>query len=184
MEKVVLERGTHDVAQLRVVWRGGAVSELSVLRLVTGIDDLTRGAEMRARILELARVEMPDDEIAATLTREGHRSPTCPHRVLSVTVQRIRLAAGLKMKAQRTRWRRPAGVLGVTAMAERLGIPSKWLYVQIRASRILIDRQPSGAYLFDDTPEVVAALRSLRAHAIERVDLRARQPAQEGHRHA
>ena len=112
VEKVVLERGTHDVAQLRVVWRGGAVSELSVLRLVTGIDDLTRGAEMRERILELARVEMPDDEIAATLTREGHRSPTCPHRVLSVTVQRIRLAAGLKMKAQRTRWRRPAGVLG------------------------------------------------------------------------
>ena len=31
---------------------------------------------MRERILELARAEMPDDEIAATLTREGHRSPT------------------------------------------------------------------------------------------------------------
>ena len=160
------------------------MSELSVLRPVTGIASLTRGAEMRERILELARAEMPDDEIAATLTREGHRSPTCPDRVLPVTVQRIRLAAGLKVKAQRTRWCHPPGVLGVTAMAERLGIPSKWLYVQIRSGRILIDRQPSGAYLFDDAPEVIAVLHRLRSRAVERVDLRAHQPAQEGHRHA
>ena len=184
VEKVVLERGTHDVAQVRVVWRGGAVSELAVARPVTGIASLTRGAEMRKRILELARAEMPDDEIVATLTREGHRSPTCPDRVLPVTVQRIRLAAGLRVKAQRTRWCHGPGLLGVTAMAERMRIPSKWLYVQIRSGRILIDRQPSGAHLFNDTPEVIAALHRLRSRAVERVDLRAHQPAQEGHRHA
>ena len=184
IEKVVLERGAHDVARVRVVWRGGAVSELSVLRPVTGVASLTRGAEMRERILELARAEMPDDEIAATLTREGHRSPTCPDRVLPVTVQRIRLAAGLRVKAQRTRWCHGPGLLGVTAMAERMRIPSKWLYVQIRSGRILIDRQPSGAHLFNDTPEVIAALHRLRSRAVERVDLRAHQPAQEGHRHA
>ena len=34
VEKVALERGAHDTAQLRVVWRVGAVSELSVLRPV------------------------------------------------------------------------------------------------------------------------------------------------------
>jgi hypothetical protein len=65
-----------------------------------------------------------------------------------------------------------------------MGIPSKWLHVQIRSGRILIDRQPSRAHLFEDAPEVVTALRSLRAHAVERVDLRAHQPAQERHRHA
>lgn len=87
VEKAVLERGTHDVAQVRVVWRGGAVSELAIPRPVTGVASLTRGAEMRERILELARAEMPDEEIAATLTREGHRSPTCPDRVLPVPVR-------------------------------------------------------------------------------------------------
>lgn len=181
VEKVILERGSHDVAQVRVVWRGGAVSELAVVRPVTGLASLTRGTEMRERILELARIEMPDDEIAATLTREGHRSPTDPDRVLSITVQRIRLAAGLKMKAQRTRWRHPPGLLGITAMAERMGIPAKWLYVQIRVGRLLIDRQPSGAYLFEDTPEVIAALHRLRSRAVERIDLRANQPTQRGH---
>ena len=98
-------------------------------------------------------------------------------------MQGIRLAAGLKVKAQRTRWCRPPGVLGVTAMAERMGIPSKWLSVQIRSGRILIARQPSGASLFEEAPEVVAALHRLRSRTVGRVDLRARQPAQEGHQH-
>jgi len=181
VEKVVLERGSHDVAQVRVVWRGGAVSELAVVRPVTGLASLTRGTEMRERILELARIEMPDDEIAATLTREGHRSPTDPDRVLAITVQRIRLAAGLKMNAQRTRWRHPPGLLGITAMAERMGIPAKWLYVQIRTGRLLIERQPNGAYLFEDIPEVIGALHRLRSRTVERVDLRADQPTQRGH---
>ena len=183
VEKVVIERGAHDTASIRLVWRGGAVSELAVPRRVNGIDDLTRGAEMRTRILELAREGLIDDAAADRLTQEGHRSPSCPDRVLPITVQQVRLAAGIRIARQRTRWRTEPGRLGVAAMAGRLGIPAKWLYVQIRQGRIAIDRQPSGAYHFDDTSQTVEALRDLRSRAIERIDLRARQPAQEGHRH-
>jgi hypothetical protein len=171
------------VALVRAVWRGGAMSELAVERPVARMASLARGAEMRERVLELARAEMPDEEIAAVPTREKHRSPRCADRVLPVTMRRIRLAAGLKTKTQRTRWRHAPGLLGVTAMAERMGIPAKWLSVQIRTGRLLLDRQPSGAYLFPDTPDVVATPGRLREHAVERVDLRAYQPAQEGHRH-
>jgi hypothetical protein len=183
VEKAVLERGSHDVATVRLVWRGGAVSEIAVPRRVNGIENLTRGAEMYARILELAREGLTDDVVAARLTREGHRSPSCPERVLPVTVQCVRLEAGIKIARQRTRWDHDPGRLGVTAMAERLGIPAKWLYVQIRQGRIAIDRQTSGAYLFEDSPQTVEALRNLRNRAVERVDLRARQHDQEGHRH-
>lgn len=183
VEKVVLDRGPHDVASVRIVWRGGAVSELAVARPVTRMASLARGAEMRERLLELARAGLPDVEIAATLTREGHRSPRCPDRVLPVTVQHIRLAAGLRTKTPQTRWRHAPGWLGVTAMAQRMGIPAKWLHVQIRVGRILLDRQPSGAYLFDDTPDVIASLHALRNRTVEQVDLRTHQPAQEGHQH-
>lgn len=176
VEKVVLDRGPHDVASVRIVWRGGAVSELAVARPVTRMASLARGAEMHARVLELARADHPDDEIAAVLTREGHRSPRCPDRVLPVTVQHIRLAAGLRTRAQRTRWHHAPGWLGVTAMAERMGIPAKWLHVQIRAGRILLDPQPNGAYLFNDTSDVIASLRTLRDRTVEQVDLRAHQP--------
>ena len=183
VEKVILERGSYDIAQVRVVWRGGAVSELAVTRPVTSLASLTRGAEMRERILDLARAELPDEEIAALLTREGHRSPRCTDRVMPITVQRIRLQAGVKICKQRTRWRHAPDRLGVTAMAERLGIPAKWLYVQIRAGRILIDPQPNRAYLFEDAPKVIEALHRLRSHTVEQVDLRAHQPTQEGHQH-
>jgi hypothetical protein len=133
---------------------------------VNGIAALTRGAEMQVRILELAHAGLHDEEIAVLLTQEGHRSPTCPDREHPTTVQRIRLAAGVRIATQRTRWRHGPGQLGVTAMAARMGIPAKWLYVQIRSGRILIDRQPSGAYLFDDTPETVDILLSLRNRAV------------------
>jgi hypothetical protein len=61
--------------------------------------------------------------------------------------------------------------------------PPEWVYVQILSGRILIDRQPSGAYLFDDTPETVDILLGLRNRAVTRVDLRTRQLAQEGQCH-
>lgn len=183
VEKVILERRSRDVATVRIVWRGGATSELAVARPVNGIAALTRGAQMQVRILELAHAGLHDEEIAVLLTQEGHRSPTCPDRVHPTTVQRIRLAAGVKIAMQRTRWRHRPGQLGVTAMAARMGVPAKWLYVQIRSGRILIDRQPSGAYLFDDTPETVDILLGLRNRAVTRVDLRTRQLAQEGQCH-
>lgn len=183
VEKAVLERGTHDVVNVRLVWVGGAVSELAVPRRVNGIDDLAHGTQMRSRIFELAGQGLTDNVIAAQLTREGHRSPSCPERVLPTTVQGVRLGAGIKITRQRTRWPLEPGRLGVTALAERLGIPPKWLYVQIRQGRITIDRRANGAYLFDDTPHTIEALRNLRSRAVECIDLRAHQHDTEGHRH-
>lgn len=183
VEKAVLERGSHDVATVRLVWRGNAVSELAVPRRVNGIDNLTHGVQMRARILELARQGLTDDAVAARLTREGHRSPSCPECVLPVTVRGVRLEAGIKITQQRTRWDHEPGRLGVAAMAERLGIPAKWLYVQIRKGRIAIDRQTSGAYLFENTPQTAEDLHNLRSRAVDRVDLRAHQHDTEGHQH-
>jgi len=65
-----------------------------------------------------------------------------------------------------------------------LDIPVNWLYVQIRQKRLLIDRQPSGAYLFQDTPSVIDAVRNLRNHTITHLDLKICQPYKEGHQHA
>jgi DNA invertase Pin-like site-specific DNA recombinase len=183
VDKVVLDRGEHDVSHVRIVWRGGAVSELDVKMRVNSVANLARGTEMRARVLELARAHMHDDEIAATLTSEGHRSPNCVEKVLPITVQRIRLLAGVKQAEQRTRWQRPPDILSAQELAARLNIPVNWLYVQIRKGRLLIDRQPSGAHLFANTPNVIEAVRKLRNHHLSHLDLRISQPDQEGHQH-
>jgi DNA invertase Pin-like site-specific DNA recombinase len=184
VEKVVLDRGDRDVALVRIVWRGGAVSDLEVKLKVNSVAKLTRGTEMRERVLNLARNGTPDDEIASTLTSEGHRSPNCENMVLPITVGRIRRAAGIRVTEPRNRWSHDLSLLSASELAGRLNIPVNWIYVQIRQKRLLINPQPSGAYLFQDTTAVLDAVRNLRNHAIDRLDLRICQPHQEGHQHA
>lgn len=184
IEKVVLDRGERDIARVRIVWRGGAVTELEVKMKVNSVAKLTRGEEMRVRLLDLAKAGMPDDEIAAVLTREGHRSPNCADKVLPITVQRIRLGAGIRITVQRHRWAHDSSSLSATQLAARLSIPVNWIYVQIRQKRLLIDRQPTGAYLFQNSPSVINAVQDLRNHIISHLDLRIIQPHQEGYQHA
>jgi DNA invertase Pin-like site-specific DNA recombinase len=183
IEKVVLDRGEHDVALVRVVWRGGAVTNLEVKMKVNSIAKLTRGMEMRSRVIDLARDGVSDVEIATVLTGEGHRSPNCEANVLPITVQRIRHAAGIQVSEKRSRWSHDANSLTAPELATKLSIPVNWLYVQIRQERLLVDRQPSGGWLFRDSPAVLDAIRNLRNHTINRLDLRICQSHQEGHQH-
>ena len=183
VEKVVLDRGAHDITLARIVWRGGAVTDLEVKMRVNSVAKLSRGNEMRDRVLELAQAGMPDHEIASVLTDEGHRSPDSADKVLPITIQRIRLAAGIKVAVQRNKWRHGPDLLSANEVASRLGIPVNWLYVQIRKGRLLIDRQPSGAHLFPNSPSVLEAVRDLRKHTIPSLDLRINQPDKEGHQH-
>lgn len=181
IDKVVLERGEHDVALARIVWRGGAISNLEIKLTVNSVAKLTRGAEMYSRVLDLARKGIADEDIAATLTREGHRSPNCESKVLPITVGRIRRAAGIPVTDRRTRWSHGSSQLSPLELATQLNIPVNWIYVQIRTKRLLIDQQPTGAYLFHDTPSVLHAVSNLRRHNVKCVDLRICQPHQEGH---
>lgn len=172
VDKVVLDRTEPGTAHVRIVWRGGATSEMAIAVPVATIASLARGEEMRLRILEMARAQIPDDEIADTLTREGYRSPTCPDRVLSITVSCIRRRAGIRVTTPRSRWRHGEGKLKVGEMAATMGIPEKWLRVQIRQRRILLDEPGTGAFLFDDTPATREAVAKLRNHHVDRIDLR------------
>jgi hypothetical protein len=184
VDKVVLDRGEHDVASVRIVWRGGAVTTLEVKRRVNAVVKLARGVEMRDRALTLARAGMYDEQIAAVFTDEGHRSPNSEDEVLPITVRRIRHTAGMRVAEPRNRWTHEAGVLTAPELAAKLSIPVNWLYVQIRKGRLLADRQPTGAYLFNDTAAVLDGVQRLRKHKIGCLDLRICQPHQEGHQHA
>ena len=55
----MLDRGEHDVALVRIVWRGGATTNLEVKVKVNSVLKLTRGTEMRDRVLDLARNGLP-----------------------------------------------------------------------------------------------------------------------------
>lgn len=121
LDKVVLHRITRDRIAVRIVWCGGEISELEVEPRVHALHALTRGTEMQARILELARQGFDDAEIANTLTQEGHRSPRrnyVPVRTVQIVRQRHRVL----QDGVTTRARHIAGWLPVTATAKRLGV--------------------------------------------------------------
>jgi DNA invertase Pin-like site-specific DNA recombinase len=172
IDKVVIRRCTRDKAEVRIVWRGGATTELLVLLPVNAVAALPRYREMIARIFAMAQEGLHDEEIARILTQEGHRSPSETDKVLPVTVQRIRLKHRLKSKLRQTRWPVVAGNLTVTQLATRLGIPAKWVYVQLRRGRILTTREASGRFLFPDKKSALEAIRKLRNHRVAKINLR------------
>jgi hypothetical protein len=88
------------------------------------------------------------------------------------------------MTEPRNRWTHKADVLTAPELAAKLCIPVDWLYVQIRKGKLLADRQPSGAYLFNDSTAVLDGIQRQRNHLISCLDLRISQPHQEGHQHA
>ncbi|MDO9714388.1 hypothetical protein [Paracraurococcus lichenis] len=89
IEKVILHRTAPERLDIRIVWRGGEVTEEQIELRVHALHALSRGAEMQARILELARQGLTDTEVATVLTEEGYHSPRGT-QVLARTVQVFR----------------------------------------------------------------------------------------------
>ena len=184
IDKVVMRRAARDMADVRIVWRGGEISEMTVMLPVNAVAALPRHAEMEARVLQLARAGVDDAEIARRLTAEGHRSPSRT-AVLCSTVQGIRLRHRLKLPPKRTRWAKISGRLSVPEVATNLGVSVNWVSGRIRRGIIRIDRDAdTGRYLFPDTGKTMAALRQLQAGTLARVDLTQNHREQEGHQDA
>lgn len=166
IDKVVMRRAT-DCVQLRIVWRGGAVTELEVGIAVGALASLARGAEMEARVLDLARDGVGDAAIATLLTQEGFRSPR-HSQVLVNTVGAIRRRHRVLQAPSHPRCL--PGWLTVSQLARQLGIPRRWIDQRIRSGVIVVGTHPPmKLHLFPDAEATVAGFRSLRAGQIDRL---------------
>src|SRR5215471_3784930 len=162
LEKVVLDRRAPDTITTRIVWRGGAVSELEVPCTVGTLRDLTGFAQMEAQVLRLETQGQSDEEIAQRLTSKGLRSPQRP-RVLASTVQTIRLRHGRLHRYRGPRPRRVPGAFTVPQIAAALGVKSHWVYHLMKRGQIIVRRdEGSGLYLFPERAETLEAFRQLR----------------------
>ena len=169
IEKVVLHRLAPDRIAVRIVWRGGESMPLEVETTVGALSGLSRGAEMEARILALARAGIDDTTIAEELTTEGHRSPLRGH-VLPSTVRAIRLRHGLLVTRHQSHPRQIAGRLTVPQLADRIVVKRHWIYDRIHNGTIAIARDKStGLYLFPDTAGTLASFQQLRAGQLDRL---------------
>lgn len=172
VDKVVLRREAPGLATVRVVWRGGAVTELAVPLLATDVRALSSYPAMEGRLRSLVAEGLSDREVAGVLTAEGFRSPREASRVHRSTVATLRRRIGLAATRVATRWRVAPGKLSVTAMAARLGVPPNRLYGLLRRGKVRLGRDDAtGRYLFPDRADVVSGLRQVLAGDLDRVDV-------------
>lgn len=163
IDKVILQRMARDRIAIRIVWRGGEVSELEVEPRVHALHALSRGAEMETRLLELARQGLDDVSIADILTQEGHRSPRRSY-VPARTVQLVRQRHGVLQNGVATRARHISGWLTIADVAARLQVPSSWIKRRIHDGTIVVQRDSyDKRYLFPDIPEGITALNELKS---------------------
>jgi DNA invertase Pin-like site-specific DNA recombinase len=170
VDKVVLRRAAADRISVRTVWRGGAVSEFEVEVAVYTHRVLSRGAEMEARLLELARQGIDDATIAARLTAEGYRSARCAHVPVD-TVRHIRESHRVLRDWRRAHPRHIPGWLTMAELARRLGVSRDWIERRIRNGTVGITRDAAtGRFLFPDTDDTVARFSELKAGTVDHLD--------------
>jgi hypothetical protein len=165
IDKVVLRRESADRINVRIVWRGGEVSEHVVEQAVHALHALTHGAEMEARLLDLARQGVDDVAIADRLTREGYRSPRCSH-VPVWTVRTIRQRRGVLRNPTAYALHVP-GRLTIAELTRKLPISRHWIHRHISNGTITIARDPdTHRYLFPDAADTITRFEELRAGKI------------------
>jgi DNA invertase Pin-like site-specific DNA recombinase len=170
IDKVVLRRAATDCISVRIVWRGGAVSDLEVAVAVSTHRVLPRGAEMESRLLDLARQGVDDATIAAQLTAEGHRSARCGHVPVD-TVRHIRESHRVLRDWRPTHpWHIP-GWLTLAELARKLQVSRDWIERRIRNGKIAIVRDAeTRRFLVPDTDEMLARFEALKSGAVDHID--------------
>jgi DNA invertase Pin-like site-specific DNA recombinase len=162
IDKVVVHRSAPDTLQVRIVWRGGDTTTAAVPVTVGSLARLSSAEAMEEEVLRRAAAGETDEEIAAILTQQGHRSPRHA-AVLPSTVRLLRLRHRLFRKRSQSHPRRIPGCLTVSQVARSLGIKPHWIYDRIHNDTIQIALDPdTGLYLFPDRPRTITLFQQLR----------------------
>jgi DNA invertase Pin-like site-specific DNA recombinase len=161
IEKVVLRRARSDTVQVRVVWKGGDVTDAEIPVPVKTVRHLSQYKQMQQEIVKLSGQGLKDKEAADRLTRAGFRSPS-RNTVLPGTVREIRIRHGILRHPGHPRARAIRGRLTVTQLANKLGVLSHWIYDRIHNGVIPITKDKKlKLYLFPNRPQTLAQFRKL-----------------------
>jgi hypothetical protein len=169
LEKVVVQRVGRDRVQMRIVWRGGEVTECELPVTVHALTALSCGRELEEQIVALHTAGKSDVTIAHELTLAGFRSPK-GMVVLPSTVQIVRLKHRLLVTRHQSHPRRILGFLTVPQLTRTLGVPQHWLYDRINKGAVALQKDPTtGLYLFPDHPRTIELLTHLRDGHLQHV---------------
>jgi hypothetical protein len=147
---------------MRIVWRGGLVSECSVRLPVSTRRRSDIERSIVARIEQLAEEGLRDEALAERLNQEGYfpcRGPAFTRQI----VLKLRCRYGIRVGLGRLcRGDRPKGYT-ITDMARLLRVDPGWIYRGLSQGRIRMEKDVHfGCYLFPHTRNAVQKMKQLR----------------------
>jgi len=169
LDKVVVQRVGREQVQIRIVWRGGDVTECVIPIPVKSLAALATSQKLEARVLELHKLGKGDEDIVQELSAAGFRSPM-HQKLLVSTVRNLRLKHRCFQTPHQSHPRAVPGFLTVTQVADRLGLSVHWLYDRLHNGQIQLQKDPTTQlFLFPDHPSTLERLTHLRAGLLQRV---------------
>lgn len=163
IEKVVIHRSARDCLKVRIVWQGGDTTTTFLSITVNSFAELSGSVEMEKLIIERAKQNISDQDIALELTQLGYRSPQKPN-VIPSTVQAIRLKHRIFRTRRSSSPTRVKGFLTVSQIAKKIGVRTYWIYYHIDRGRIKVIKSnvPKQFYLFPDSPKTITLFEGLK----------------------
>jgi DNA invertase Pin-like site-specific DNA recombinase len=159
---VNLSRGADGMAQLRIIWRGGLVSEERVRVPVHSLKYSQAEQKVAERIRHLTSEGFDTDRIVRQLNEEGFvpcRGGAFTRAIIMKLKQRYRIASNLA----KVRDGNLPGVYTIREMAKQVGIDPSWIYRQIGYGAVRIRRNARyGVYLFPRTARSVTLMKRLK----------------------
>jgi DNA invertase Pin-like site-specific DNA recombinase len=161
IDKVVLQRTAADRCEVRIVWRGGDWTTVSLALPVVTYAAMADGEALIAEVLRRARVGQSDQQIATELTAAGFHAPL-QEGLSAASVYRIRQKHGVYSRKTEFLRRGLRSWMTLGQAVERLGEHTGWAYYLIRQGRLVIQRDREiGLYLVRENKKTLRDLKGL-----------------------
>ena len=158
-----LNRGDAGCVKIRIVWRGGLVTEVE--RQVPIMSQKYSSLEklVTQRIQELSSAGQTLDEIAVSLNQEGF-VPCRGGHFTAIIVSKLKHQYGIVSGLEQIRrGTRPKGTYTTAEVAVQLGVQRSWIYRKISSGEIRIDKNEAfGCYLFPKSKQTINDLKQLK----------------------
>lgn len=160
---VNLERGNEGLVKVRVVWRGGMVTEVEQQVPIHSRQYGPLESQVVDRLRKLNDQGATNNEIITRLNEEGYL-PCRGGQFTMAIVMKLKERYGIKSKFQQIRdGQRPDNKYTADEIATEVGVKRAWVYRKISRGEIRIKKDSTfGCYLFPRTKRAIQELRRLK----------------------
>jgi hypothetical protein len=166
---VNLRRDDEGMVQVRIVWKGGFVSEHMVRVPISSFRFSARERQIVDRIRELVEEGKSDAAIAHQLAEENY-SPCRGGVFTPMMVFKLRYRHKVPSPLARVRQGNLPEGYTIRELASLIGVDSSWFYHQIGKGTIQVEKMPCyGHYVFPRTKRTIQQLKQLKNGKLRQV---------------